>query len=107
MDRVVGRVEVVVLRGAVELARWALPVPADLDLVDGLARLQLAARRRGWRVVVRGGVGDVAGLLALAGLAGVVPCEARPGGSAQVGGEPECGEEPGVEEVVVPDDPLA
>jgi hypothetical protein len=41
--------------------------------IDALARLQLAARRRGCRVVLRGACIDLLGLLAAAGLSDVVP----------------------------------
>ena len=43
--------------------------PADLALVDALARLHLAARRSGAVVRVQAG-GELAGLLALCGLGG-------------------------------------
>ena len=41
--------------------------PADLQLVDALARLQLAARRAGATLTVQAS-GDLAGLLVLVGL---------------------------------------
>ncbi|MFP5318689.1 MAG: hypothetical protein ACLGI2_10400 [Acidimicrobiia bacterium] len=81
------------------MRRWPLPLCADLGLVDALAHLQLAARRAGGRIEVRGASPDLAGLLELVGLAGALAVE--------VGGEPEGGEEVGVQEVVVPDDPVA
>ncbi len=69
----------------------------DLALVDALARLQLIARRRGWRLRARGVPDELLVLLELAGLADVLAVEARR--------EPELGEQLGVEEVVQPADP--
>jgi hypothetical protein len=48
--------------------------PPDLALVDALARLQLAARRRGWEVRLRGDPPSAAlrGLLDLVGLAALL-----------------------------------
>jgi ABC-type transporter Mla MlaB component len=46
---------------------------ADGITIDALARLQLAARRRGCRVVLRGASIDLLGLLSAAGLSEVVP----------------------------------
>ena len=97
-------------RDGVELACWPLAArvagsgtgPPDLAVVDQLARLELAARRLGCSVAVRGAAPDLAGLaglLDLVGLTGVLAVE--------VGGQPEGGEQPGVEEVVVADDPVA
>lgn len=50
-------------------------VRADAVTVDALARLQLAARRRGCRVVLRGASIDLLGLLSLSGLTDIVPLE--------------------------------
>ena len=88
--------EVVLTDGTGEVASWPLPCDdrPDLALVDELCRLQLAARRLGWEVRLRGAAAVVTELLELAGLAEVV-------------GEAEGGEEVGVEEVVVTDDPVA
>src|SRR5262245_1587758 len=47
---------------------------ADLGAIEALALLQLAARRRGLRVVLRGAGGDLRGLLALCGLDEALPC---------------------------------
>ncbi len=89
--------EVVVRRGDTELARWTLGSDGDgepdLGTVDDLCRLQLAARRLGWSVRLRG-TAAMSELLELAGLTEVV-------------GQAECGEQVGVEEVVVSDDPVA
>jgi hypothetical protein len=52
-------------------------VPADLDAVDVLARLQVTALRRGHRLLVHGAHGGLVELLEVAGLGGVVhlcPC---------------------------------
>ena len=93
-------------RGDTELASWPLVCEdrPGLELVDDLARLQLAARRLGWCVRLRGAAAVLTELLDLAGLAEVVATE---GDLRQVGGEAEGGEQIGVEEVVMPDDPLA
>ena len=69
----------------------------DIALVDALMRLQLAARRQGWRVRVRGAPADLCGLLELVGLARVVGVEAPR--------QPELREQLGVQEVVQPGDP--
>ena len=72
---------------------------ADLALVDALVRLQLIARRRGWRVRLGEVSDELRGLLELVGLADVLALEARR--------EAEGGEQLGVEEVVQPGDPPA
>jgi hypothetical protein len=72
----------------------------DLALVDELARLHLAAKQLGWTLSVREPTGELADLLDLVGLSDVV--------SVEVGGQPEQWEQRlGVEEVVMPDDPVA
>ena len=50
---------------------------ADLALVDALARVQLDARRRGWKVEVRVDSGELVDLLELAGMTGVISVEVR------------------------------
>ena len=94
-------------RGDNELVSWPLGQGdrPDLAVVDGLARLQCAARRLGLTVRLRGADAELLGLLDLCGLAAVVP--GGPVLRVEVGGEAEEGEELGVEEVVVPDDPVA
>jgi hypothetical protein len=119
-----------------EVARLALPGRGspDLGAVDAVARLALAARRRGFSLRVDAEP-ELAAVLALAGLdAEVVGLEVaalevgvlevgvlegagpdlrrpdrrplRPGGlGIEVPGQPEGGVEVGIEEVVVPDDP--
>lgn len=64
MDR--GAIEVVIC----DVSRLVRP---DGVTLDALARLQLAARRRGAGVVLRGASPDLLALLALAGLSEVVP----------------------------------
>ena len=86
---------VVLVRGADEVAAWPLAGRPDLEAVDALARLALAARRLGCAIRLRDADPDLVGLLKLVGLA------------REVVGEPEDGEEVGAEEVVVPDDPVA
>jgi ABC-type transporter Mla MlaB component len=60
---------------ACDVAAIAAP---DLAAVDALARLQLAARRAGGHVEVRGAGDGLRQLLALAGLADVVPVDDAP-----------------------------
>ncbi len=95
------------MRGDEEVASWALQCTTgrpDLGLVDEVARLQLAARRLGCSIWLRHACPDLVLLLDLAGLRDVVGPGRRP---LQVVGEAEGGEEAGVEEVVMPDDPVA
>ena len=73
----------------------------DVDFVEALARLELAARRLGLAVHVTHRCDELAALLDLTGLAGVV------GGSGlrlEADRQPEGGEQLGVEEVVPRDD---
>ena len=93
----------VLLQGDEEVARWVLTCAdqPDLDLVEEVARLQLAAMRAGCRIWLRHACPDLVGLLELVGLREVV---GRP--RLQVVGEAEDLEEVGVEEVVMPDDPV-
>jgi hypothetical protein len=94
------RAEVVLLRDGAEVASWPLVCEGgrvDLGVVDTLARLQLHARREGCQVWLRDACPMLAELVQFVGLAGVL----------QVGREAEELEEAGVEEVVVPDDPVA
>ena len=74
---------------------------ADLGFVDALARLELAARRRGWSVRLRDVRDDLAGLLDLVGLTGA---SSAPGLALEAGREPEGREQLGVQEVVPPGD---
>ena len=93
---------VVLVLGDAEVASWPLPGCGALDLgvVDDLARLQLAARRLGCSIRVRHAGSALAGLIDLAGLGEVLDLR-------QVGGQAEGGEEGGVEEVVMPHDPIS
>ena len=93
------RAEVVLLCDRAEVASWPLLCRGRLDLkvVDELARLQLEARRQGCSIWLRQVCPDLVELLQLVGLGDVL----------QVSGQAEGGEEAGVEEVVVPDDPVA
>ncbi len=95
---------VVLVDGDAEVLSWPLgwSGPADLALVDRLARLELAARRAGLSVRLRDACPELCELLELCGLDGLLPGTGR-----QVRGQAEGGEQPGVEEVVVPDDPVA
>lgn len=76
---------------------------ADLAIVDALARLQLAARRTGASVRLRGASPRLTEVLELAGLSDVLPCSGMSG--AEVGGQAEALEEPRVQEVVDVRDP--
>ncbi len=103
------------LCGGVEVARWALVGGdgPDLALVNRLARLQLAAGRLGCSIRLHGASAPLVELLDLLGLrevmTGVASDAGRGPGSAgrQERRQPEDGEEVGVEEAVVPDDPVA
>ena len=91
---------VVILDGDVEVGRGCLDgVAAGLPLVEVLARIQLAARRLGYSVVVRDPSPALRELLDLVGLAGVV--ETSPSGSVlQPGGQAEELEQLRVQEVL-------
>ena len=88
---------VVLVRGGAEVASWPLAVGGrpDLFVIHNLARLQLVARRLGGCIRLRDVGAELWQLLDLVGL------------GVEVGGKAEGGEEVGVEEVVVPDDPVA
>ena len=98
---------VVVVCGQSEVTSWPLRArgrPA-LTVVDDVARLQLAARRLGLSIRLRDASVEFSELLERLGLGEVVP---RIGGlGIEVGGQAEHGEQVGVEEVVMPDDPVA
>src|SRR3954470_10991353 len=97
---------VVLAAGDAELASWPLLVDraVDFEVVDRLAGLQLSARRMGCEISLRRACPDLVALLDLAGLADII----GPAPSREVGGEAEGGEQAlDVEEVVVPDDPVA
>jgi hypothetical protein len=54
------------------IREWRNP---DIDQVDALARLALAARRKGWTVKLRGPCGRMVELLDMFGLGGIVTGE--------------------------------
>ncbi len=89
---------VLVVSREVEVPIWRgdVPAPADLAVVDSLARLQLAARRRGWSIRLQNPGPPLRQLLDLVGLAGLL---------VEVDGEAERREQLGVQEMVQPDDP--
>jgi hypothetical protein len=87
-------VEIVVREAGRDVIAWEIRLggrPARESL-DEVARTILGIRRAGYDAALRGP--------AALGVAAVL-------GSVQVLGQAEEGEEPGVEEVVVPDDPVA
>ena len=92
---------VVLSRDGEQLASWPLPGSGrpDLAVVDDLLRLQLAAKRAGCSIRLRDAGFELSGLLALVGLDEVVRIE--------MGGQPEGGEQVGVEEAVQGGDPVA
>lgn len=110
---------VLVLDGDVEVVLWRMDGMADPDLwvVDALARLQLAARQVGGSIRLRNPSDRLRALLDIVGLAEVFPdavidagasdpgAEARSTLPLEAGGQPERGEELGVEEVVDRRDP--
>jgi len=65
---------VVLARGDAEVACWPLPAGQnpDLSVVDQLARLQLAARRVGCSLRLRGASSQLRELIDLAGLSDIV-----------------------------------
>ncbi|MEU0839732.1 STAS domain-containing protein [Streptomyces sp. NPDC005962] len=78
--------------------------PPDLALVEALARLRLTARRLGRGMRLRNAGGELAGVLARAGLDEVLTAPAAL--RIEPGGEAEQGEQPlGVQEGVEPGDP--
>jgi len=91
---------VVLARGDTEVASWPLTGQGrpDLAVVDELMRLRLAARRLGCSIRLCEVCGELSELLDLLGLSEILGFEA--------GGETESSEQVGVEEVVMPDDPV-
>jgi hypothetical protein len=76
----------------------------DIEAVETLALLQLAARRRGLRVVLRGANAELRDLLAWAGLDEALSC--AEGSGVEPRGKAEQGEQPlRVEEETDPGDP--
>ncbi len=116
---------VMLVRGQAELASWPLTGigSPDVSVVDALARMQLAARRAGCAIRLRDACPELTELLDLCGLtcgrgglcvelgglavaAGGLAVQAG-GLAVEVGRQAENGEQVGVEEVVVADDPVA
>jgi hypothetical protein len=93
--------------GDVEVVSWPVTDGATdgLAVVDALARLQLAARRWGCAIRVRGAQDDLLCLIDLVGLKAVLT--SPPSGGGELTGEAEHLEQLEVEEVVVADDPVA
>ncbi|MDX3227992.1 STAS domain-containing protein [Streptomyces sp. ME19-01-6] len=79
----------------------------DLAVVEALARLQLAARRLGSGILLRGVSGELRAVLARSGLDTALPTAGLPGvGGAEAGGQAEEREEAGgVQEGVERGDP--
>jgi hypothetical protein len=100
-----GGTVVVLVRGGAVLASWPLAQGDRLDLavVDQLARWQLAAGRLGCEIRLLGACPELAGLLDLVGLGELVSGSLR----FETRGQAEGAEQRGVEEVVMPDDPVA
>jgi hypothetical protein len=96
---------VALCRDDAEVASWPLArsSPADLAVVDELARLLLAARRMGYSIRLRDACTGFLELLDLVGLKDLV----TEAGLGQMDGQVEGREELGVDEVVMPDDPVA
>jgi hypothetical protein len=107
VDRRKCETTVIVSRAGTEVATWEIlrQGSADLGLVNTLARLQLLAHRMGCTIEIREPTEELTGLLDLTGLAEALgtPRLLR----IEMLGEAERGEQPGVEEVVMPDDPSA
>jgi hypothetical protein len=115
------RTVVLVLDGDVEVILWRMDRMPDPDLwvVDALARLQVAARQVGGSIRLRNPGERLCALLDFVGLSEVFPDvvidgagapdpEVPPAGQAlplEAGGQPEGGEQLGVEEVVDRRDP--
>ena len=93
--------------GDVEVVSWPVANGAGngLAVVDALARLQLAARRWGCTIRVRGAPDELLGLIDLVGLKAVLTGPAP--SAREVAGEAEGLEQLEVEEVMVADDPVA
>ncbi len=91
---------VTLARGDIVVATWPVTARADLDLVDELARIHLAARRLGLMLQVVDPSPALVDLLRLVGLADALL-------GVEPGRQTEQAEEARVEEVVVADDPVA
>jgi hypothetical protein len=93
--------------GDIEVVHWPVTTAGggELAVVDALARLQRAARRFGCALRLRGGEDALLGLIDLVGLRNVLTGPAP--SACECAREAEDLEQLRVEEVVVPDDPLA
>jgi hypothetical protein len=82
---------VVLVRGGAEVACWPLPAGQNPDLwaVDQLARLQLAARRLGCSLRLRGAPSRLRELIDLAGLSDILTTEPVSGDRGGPAGEPD------------------
>jgi hypothetical protein len=91
------RAVVMIVDGA-EVVVWEPPVGVrpNLDVIEHLARLRLAARRRGYELRLRDPCADMVALIKFVGLAGVFGLD----DSVDVVGQAEGGEQFGLEEVV-------
>jgi len=89
---------VVMIVDGAEVVVWEPPVGVrpDLAVIDRLARLLLTARRQGCELRLRNPCPDMVGLIHLVGLAEVFGLDA----SVDVVGQPEHGEQLGIQEVV-------
>jgi hypothetical protein len=92
---------VVLLCEGIPLIEWRLPQRsrADLEEVDGLARLQLAARRVGCSIVLQDPDPELRELLLLSGLADVLPTSQPQPLPVDMDGQTEGWKEGGVQEV--------
>jgi hypothetical protein len=102
----------VVTHDDVVVTSWPLEcTQPDLGTVEQLAHLALAARRIDCRVHVEDASAPFVAVLELVGLAELLvreaPAAGGPDALREVLGQPEDREQSGVDEVVVPDDPVA
>jgi hypothetical protein len=96
---------VVLVCGGVDVATWAVTDwdHRDLGIVDTLASLQLLAHRMECTIEVRDPGPELTGLLDLVGMSDLLGVRHALG--IEPVGKPERREQPGVEKVVMPDDP--
>jgi ABC-type transporter Mla MlaB component len=92
---------VVLLCEGIPVIEWRLSQRsrADLEEVDGLARLQLAARRAGCSIVLQDPDPELQELLLLSGLADVLPTSRTELLPVDMDGQTEGREQGGVQEV--------
>ncbi len=72
-----GRTVVVLLCGGLAVSSWPLPGagPVDMGVIDGLARLQLTARRLGCRIRLEHVHPHLSALLVLSGLGDILAAD--------------------------------